>query len=109
VIGDRKREKKEFTTEVAAVTRRYVAALALSAVDYLHAVPMVTPRIEDSPENSCPNLGNPYCSEHEREISLIHSLDNDWKQIEATHRAVCEEPTERCVSAAPIQTSKTVS
>jgi hypothetical protein len=45
------------------------------------------------PEHLCGKPGDPYCPEHQREINLIHSLDDDWKEVEATHRAVCEEPT----------------
>jgi hypothetical protein len=39
--------------------------------------------------------GHPYCLEHEREMDDIRRLDDDWEEIEATHRAVCGEPEEK--------------
>jgi hypothetical protein len=27
-------------------------------------------------------------------MDYIHRLDEDWKDVEAAHRAVCNEPTE---------------
>ncbi len=47
-----------------------------------------------TPERFCGKPGHPYCSEHQAEMDYIHRLDEDWKEIEATHKAVCEEPTE---------------
>jgi hypothetical protein len=48
-----------------------------------------------TPERFCGKPGHPYCPEHQAEMDYIHSLDNDWKEIEATHKAVCDEPRGR--------------
>jgi hypothetical protein len=40
----------------------------------------------------CDKPGHHYCEEHQAEMDYIHRLDEDWKVIEATHRAVCVEP-----------------
>jgi hypothetical protein len=53
---------------------------------------MVVPR---TPERFCDKPGHPYCEEHQREMDYILSLDEDWKEVEATHKAVCEEPKQR--------------
>jgi hypothetical protein len=45
-------------------------------------------------EHFCGKSGDPYCPEHQREMDHIHSLDGDWKEVEATHKAVCEEQKE---------------
>jgi hypothetical protein len=49
---------------------------------------------KNSPEHFCPKPGHPYCPEHTRLIEYINSLDDDWDEIDATHRAVCEGPAE---------------
>jgi hypothetical protein len=46
-------------------------------------------------ERFCGKPGHPYCEEHQAEMDYIHSLDVDWKEIEATHKAVCDEPRGR--------------
>lgn len=38
----------------------------------------------------CGNPGHPYCEEHQKEMDHIKQLDEDWKEIGATHIAVCE-------------------
>jgi hypothetical protein len=43
----------------------------------------------------CGKPGHPYCAAHQREMDYIHRLDDDWKEIEATHKAVCDEPRGR--------------
>ncbi len=50
------------------------------------------PDKENALPSTCTKEGEPYCEEHQAEMDYIHSLDNDWKEIEATHKAVCEEP-----------------
>jgi hypothetical protein len=45
-----------------------------------------------TPERFCGKPGHPYCLEHQADIDYIHRLDDDWKEIEATHKAVCAEP-----------------
>ncbi len=45
-----------------------------------------------TPERFCGKPGHRYCPEHQAEMDYIHRLDDDWKEIEATHKAVCEEP-----------------
>jgi len=39
-----------------------------------------------APERLCGGPGHPYCEEHQTEINYIRGLDNDWKEIEATHK-----------------------
>jgi hypothetical protein len=46
-------------------------------------------------QRPCGNPGHPYCAEHQAEMDYIHRLDDDWKEIEATHQAVCDEPRGR--------------
>jgi len=48
-----------------------------------------------TPEHLCGKPGTPYCPEHQAEMDYIHRLDEDWKEIEATHKAVCDEPRGR--------------
>jgi len=56
------------------------------------------PALDDKVESAC---GAPvdddsrYCAAHQEEMDYIHTLDEDWKEIEATHRAVCDEPRGR--------------
>jgi hypothetical protein len=52
-----------------------------------------------TPERFCDEPGHPYCAEHQAEMAYIHSLDEDWKEVEATHKAVCEEPRGRATKA----------
>jgi hypothetical protein len=33
-----------------------------------------------------------YCAEHQQQWDYIHRLNEDWKEIEATYKAVCDEP-----------------
>ncbi len=47
-----------------------------------------------TPEHFCSKPGHPYCEEHQQEIDYLQRLDDDWQEIEATHRAVCEEQEE---------------
>lgn len=42
----------------------------------------------------CGRPGHPYCAEHQLELDYIHSVNQDFEEIERTHKAVCEEPTE---------------
>jgi len=55
---------------------------------------ILLPARDDDKQGPCDKPGEPYCSEHQREIDYIARLDSDWKEIEETHRAVCEEPAE---------------
>jgi hypothetical protein len=45
-------------------------------------------------EHLCGKPGNPYCEEHQREMDYIHSLDDDWKETEASRKPICEDPKE---------------
>jgi hypothetical protein len=47
-----------------------------------------------APERFCGLPGHPYCPEHQREMDYIHRLGEDWEEIEATHKAICEETWE---------------
>jgi hypothetical protein len=47
---------------------------------------------KNSPEHFCTNPGHPYCPDHEREMNLIHSVDDDWKAVE--HKPFCDEQKE---------------
>jgi hypothetical protein len=42
----------------------------------------------------CGKPGHPYCPEHQQLMDYLQRLDDDWRGIEATHLAVCEEPEE---------------
>jgi hypothetical protein len=53
------------------------------------------PNKENALPSTCKNEGEPYCPEHQAEMDYIHTLDEDWKEIEATHKAVCDEPRGR--------------
>ena len=44
-----------------------------------------------TPERSCGEPGNPYCEEHQKVMDYLKQLDDDWNEIEKTHRAVCDE------------------
>jgi len=52
-----------------------------------------------TPERFCGKPGHPYREEHQAEMNYIHTLDEDWKAVEATHKAVCEEPRSRATKA----------
>ena len=45
-----------------------------------------------TPERFCGKPGHPYCPEHQLEMDNIHRLDEDFEEVEGTHKAVCEEP-----------------
>jgi hypothetical protein len=45
-----------------------------------------------TPERLCDGPGHLYCEEHQKVIDYLKQLDDDFEEIEATHRAVCEEP-----------------
>lgn len=53
------------------------------------------PDKENALSSTCAKEGEPYCPEHTRLMAYIHTLDEDWKEIEATHKAVCDEPRGR--------------
>lgn len=44
------------------------------------------PDRQNSTERRCPEEGEPYCEEHQAEMNYIRSLDNDWKESEATRK-----------------------
>jgi hypothetical protein len=67
------------------------------------------PDKENALPSTCTKEGEPYCPEHTQLLDYLKRLDWDSKEIEKTHKSVCDEPKERSVSASPIQTSKTVS
>jgi hypothetical protein len=45
-----------------------------------------------TPERLCGVPGDPYCPAHQRVMDYLKQLDDDFEEVEATHRAVCEEP-----------------
>jgi hypothetical protein len=47
-----------------------------------------------SEEHFCGEPGDPYCPEHTRLWDYIVSLDENFEDVEATHKVVCEEPME---------------
>jgi hypothetical protein len=42
----------------------------------------------------CGKPGHPYCAEHQCEIDAMKQAEEDWREILATHEALCEEPAE---------------
>ncbi len=52
---------------------------------------------DDKIEGACGALvdgDSGYCEEHQREINLIHSLDDDWNETEASRKAGGKQPKE---------------
>lgn len=47
-----------------------------------------------TPEHFCGKPGNPFCPEHQKVMDYLKQLDDDFEEIEETHRAICEEPKE---------------
>ena len=48
-----------------------------------------------TPDRFCDKPGHRYCEQHQREMDAMEQADKNWDEILATHRAVCEEETER--------------
>jgi hypothetical protein len=44
-----------------------------------------------TPEHFCGKPGNPFCPAHQEIMDYLNQLDEDFKEIEETHRAICEE------------------
>jgi hypothetical protein len=44
-----------------------------------------------TPESLCGQPGDPYCEEHRKTMDYLKQLDNDFKEVEETHRAVRAE------------------
>lgn len=49
--------------------------------------------------STCTKEGEPYCPAHTRLLDYLVRLDWDSKEIEETHKAICDEPKQRCPSA----------
>jgi len=45
-----------------------------------------------TPERFCGKPGRPYCPEHRRLVDYLERLDWDFKEIEETHKTLCEDP-----------------
>ncbi len=44
-----------------------------------------------TPERLCGQPGDPYCEEHRKLTDDLKQLDDDFNEIEETHRVVCDE------------------
>ena len=51
---------------------------------------VLLPDKQNPNQRLCGRPGHPYCEEHQAEMNYIRSLDNDWKESEATHEGVCD-------------------
>ena len=52
------------------------------------------PDKENALSATCMQEGEPYCPEHTRLLDYLERLDWDSKEIEETHKSVCDEPKE---------------
>lgn len=60
---------------------------------------VLLPDKEHALPSTCRNEGEPYCPAHIRLLDYLKRLDWDSKEIEETHKAVCEEPRGRATKA----------